>query len=360
MNSRITLCSVLLIFLFPTFSFGVEDNSPGLEPSNAASEAFRPRGKAFFTAKNHNFGSVKRGEKLSATFSFKNVGAGPLVIQGVHAACGCTASQVDTAKHYAPGESGQMSVVFDTSNFEGPVQKTVSVVTNEGDGATALLSIAADVHSEISSDPPLVDFGEVPSKNGAQKFVNLKLEKGVELDVSGIRYNKDLIQVEVSHPRNEKGIVQLSVVLKKQLNTGFLKDSIVVPNTSTAMKEFKIPVRATVIGAVQLSHNYIEFGAMQKGESVERRIKIKTGSETKLVGNKFELIVNHEKIPQADRYVSVDMRSPDSNSLEKDRYLALKLNHSGLASGSVHGKVILETNDPQQKELSVDIYAFFK
>ena len=80
----------------------------------------------------YDFGTIAQGEKVSHTFSFRNIGDGPLQITDVTTSCGCTASKYST-KPVAPGESGTVEVIFDSYGREGKQLKSANVWTNCSD-----------------------------------------------------------------------------------------------------------------------------------------------------------------------------------------------------------------------------------
>ncbi|MCX7861546.1 MAG: DUF1573 domain-containing protein [Bacteroidales bacterium] len=77
----------------------------------------------------HDFGVVIQGERVSYTYTFKNVGKSNLIISSVTASCGCTVTKYDQ-KPIAPGEEGKIEIVFDSSGRSGIQNKTVTVVAN--------------------------------------------------------------------------------------------------------------------------------------------------------------------------------------------------------------------------------------
>jgi hypothetical protein len=93
----------------------------------------------------HAFGKVKEGEKISWQFMFDNKGPGDLVITGVSTTCGCTVTKYDV-KPVAPGESGTIEAVFDTSDRSGMQTKTITVKSNASK-PIILLKITAEVES---------------------------------------------------------------------------------------------------------------------------------------------------------------------------------------------------------------------
>ena len=83
-----------------------------------------------FDEMDYNFGTVTDGDMVNHTFKFKNTGDKNLILLGVTGSCGCTVPE-DWPKHpIAPGETGEIKVVFNSSGRVGNVQKNVSVEAN--------------------------------------------------------------------------------------------------------------------------------------------------------------------------------------------------------------------------------------
>jgi hypothetical protein len=82
-----------------------------------------------FENENHNFGTITEGEKVSYAFKFKNTGKKDLVISSAKGSCGCTVAD-PPAKPIRPGESGFITVTFDSQGRDGFNKKEVVVVSN--------------------------------------------------------------------------------------------------------------------------------------------------------------------------------------------------------------------------------------
>lgn len=92
---------------------------------------------------NHDFGVVVQGERVSYTFTFKNIGKSNLIISAVHASCGCTVTNYDK-EPIPPGKEGKVEVVFDSSGRSGLQNKTVTVLANT-QPSTVKLHFTAEV-----------------------------------------------------------------------------------------------------------------------------------------------------------------------------------------------------------------------
>jgi hypothetical protein len=82
-----------------------------------------------FGTTDHDFGTVTEGQKVSYTYSVKNTGAAPLIIQNAQPSCGCTVP--DWTKSPIPvGGTGFVKAEFDTHGKTGIQNKTITVTSN--------------------------------------------------------------------------------------------------------------------------------------------------------------------------------------------------------------------------------------
>ncbi len=91
-----------------------------------------------------NFGKIVQGDKVEHTFKFTNVGKVDLIISSVEASCGCTVPKTWPKEPIAPGEGGEIPVVFDSEGKQGNVSKTISVVANTNP-STNLLKLKGEI-----------------------------------------------------------------------------------------------------------------------------------------------------------------------------------------------------------------------
>jgi len=99
--------------------------------------------KIIFDEYQHDFGKVEEGEKIGHNFTFRNNGTTNLVILSATTTCGCTVPKYDT-KPIAPGDKGNLEVVFDTSGRSGIQTKIITVKSNAST-PEVLLKITAEV-----------------------------------------------------------------------------------------------------------------------------------------------------------------------------------------------------------------------
>ena len=76
-----------------------------------------------------DFGTITDGEKVSHTFAFTNDGDEPLILSNAKGSCGCTVP-VWPREPIAPGESGEVTVEFNSKNKKGKRNQKVTITAN--------------------------------------------------------------------------------------------------------------------------------------------------------------------------------------------------------------------------------------
>lgn len=90
-----------------------------------------------FETTDHDFGTVAEGQKVSYTYSVKNVGEAPLIIQNAQPSCGCTVPDW-TKTPIPPGRTGFVKAEFDTHGKTGIQNKTITVTSNSWPKTTVI------------------------------------------------------------------------------------------------------------------------------------------------------------------------------------------------------------------------------
>ena len=98
----------------------------------------------------HDFGTVEEGPTADYEFSFTNTGKEPIILQNVHASCGCTTPSY-SKDPVLPGKTGIVKASYNTNGRPGPFTKSITVATNAG---TKVLTIKGTVEKAPTSSVP--------------------------------------------------------------------------------------------------------------------------------------------------------------------------------------------------------------
>ena len=109
--------------------------NPAVDAAQAQQAAAQPEVPAgpttimAFEETEFDFGTVTEGEKVSHTFKFTNTGEEPLILSNAKGSCGCTVPQWPR-EPIAPGESGEVTVEFNSKNKKGKRNQKVTITAN--------------------------------------------------------------------------------------------------------------------------------------------------------------------------------------------------------------------------------------
>lgn len=133
----------------PPLSNPAASTHPDAPPTGLAAPKIR------FDSTVHDFGKVMSGEPVNHTYYFTNTGCQDLVLNNVQGTCGCTVV-TDWARQVKPGDSGHISVVFNTANYNTPITKQVTVTCNDRSqpGGVFSLQLKGVVWRPIEAIPP--------------------------------------------------------------------------------------------------------------------------------------------------------------------------------------------------------------
>ncbi|MBS1546969.1 MAG: DUF1573 domain-containing protein [Bacteroidetes bacterium] len=99
-----------------------------------------------FDSTARNMGRIAEGAQVEKTYGFVNTGKTDLVITDVRASCGCTVAKGWPRMPVQPGQSGIITVQFNSEGRPGKQHKTITVVANT-DPPTSVLTLSGEVVS---------------------------------------------------------------------------------------------------------------------------------------------------------------------------------------------------------------------
>jgi hypothetical protein len=90
-----------------------------------------------FEKDEHNFGTIRQGDKVTYEFVFENTGNEPLIISQAQGSCGCTVPEYPK-NPMKKGEKGTIKVTFDSTGKMGFQDKTITITSNAPDSPKIL------------------------------------------------------------------------------------------------------------------------------------------------------------------------------------------------------------------------------
>ena len=299
-----------------------------------------------------DFGVVPQGEKLHATFQIVNDGDQPLVIQAVRPTCGCTVAKFD--RKVAPGRAGLVKATVDTTEFAGPITKSLLVLTNDPQTPTTTLVIKAIVQPYLQVLPrPLVRFNVLQGETSTQE-VTIVSDRNEDFKVTKVQPSVPFITASVRKlGPNEliagKYKTQYRVTLKvaKDAPIGPVNASIVIHTTHPHAKTVRVKVYGVVRSLLYVTPSQIQFGTVSA--------KVKPGRNVIIVSNRSKPVkVTKATIGDAAFTTSI-------MPIEEGRRYEVSVIVSPKAAPGLHATtLVIHTTDPAHPELKVPVRANIK
>lgn len=113
-----------------------------------------------FEKTTHDYGTVTKGGDGTCEFKFKNTGVEPLILSNVQSSCGCTVPEWPR-EPILKGKSASVKVKYDT-NRVGPINKTITVMSNGKEATVQLKIIGTVVDTPTGAQMPQNNPGAAP------------------------------------------------------------------------------------------------------------------------------------------------------------------------------------------------------
>ena len=278
MKKKLLAISILFVMtlLAGSMAFG-QDSSTQAKPETqvkAKSDEGMPR--LVFTTRTHDFGDVKPNQINSYMFTFKNEGTGTLQIQNVRSSCGCTAV-VPEKKVLLPGESSILQVKYHSGRYPGKVEKKISVTSNDPVESVVILSIAAQIVTDLEYTPSNLRFDNVVLDKPSTQFFYLKPNHPDTFKIESIAIDSPLLTYKtVTLP---DGRTQIQVIYSPQSELpnpkGYVSTSMRIVTNSDSFPEIRVPVYLKFQPHFSVLPQRLLLYSIKGSKGVERDVLIK-------------------------------------------------------------------------------------
>ena len=306
-------------------------------PAGPKTEASAP--KVELVAPVYDFGTVVEGTLVQHVFTIRNAGRGELLIKAVHTSCGCTAGKPTKVK-LAPGESSDLVVTFDTRFEKGHRSRTITVYTNDPSNPAAVMTMQGEIKVVLEAVPSEVNFGTVRRGTEQARQVKLLFSGEGPLSLRSISNANRNIKVTAEPTKDGGADRVIEVALLKAMPPGPFYDAV---QLVTNQKTVSIPVFGRVAGDLSTEPPQVSFGIVPRGRGAERILRLTNSGQRPI------------------KVLSVSSSSPsvaakaEETKPGREYKITVELSR-GAPQGQVRGQLLITTDDPQEKSLSVFFY----
>ncbi|MEO1367963.1 MAG: DUF1573 domain-containing protein, partial [Acidobacteriota bacterium] len=258
-----------------------------------------------------NFDLVAKGEPLVHAFEIRNDGDALLEITDVRPACGCTVAKFDQS--IKPGEVGKIHARMDTSDFAGPISKSIAVFTNDTENPKLQLVMKAKVKPYIGLSPGFARYIYVQGEPVAPIVQTLWAQDGTDVDIVEAKSPYDHLKVSarpaVGEERSDKSNGKqwrIEIALDEDAPVGALRQYIEVVTDHPKQKQVKIPISGFVRPRQHVTPMEVDFGDLQGNALPLRR----TFHFTSFITDEIELTKVETSLQGLKAEVSSSDRDP--------------------------------------------------
>lgn len=237
--------------------------------------------KAVIAEPIHEAGNVPKGDKITHDFIVKNDGDADLQITNVQPACGCTVVSFD--KVIKPGQTGKVHAVLDSTTFNGPIAKGISVFTNDPDHPQIELTVRANVAPYITVKPGYARYITVQKEPQEGKITQtLYSPDGASFNVTGVDSPFPYLKVAFHEATPEERLPEgkgkqwkVDMTLSNDAKVGALADFVVVHTDHPKQKVVQIPVSGFVRPVLAVTPPVADFGQITLKEPLKKALFIR-------------------------------------------------------------------------------------
>ena len=307
-----------------------------------------------------DFGTVAKGSKIDWSFEVRNTGTSDLEIISAKPTCGCTVADFD--KVIKPGATGKLSAHVDTTNFSGPIAKSVTLETNDASTPTAQVTITAIVKPFVDAYPAGFVRYNMLQGDVEKQSVLLYSEDDAPFEIVKVESPQDWIKVDVKKAegadimpkigRAGQNQYKLDITLGgPDARIGPLAEKIKVLTNSKNQPEYSISIAGVVRPTFRVEPTGINFGEIAPTDTAATRTIMLRSNNLK-TPESFVVTKAESSVPGVKAQVK-----PTANKGEYE--VTLQVGKDAKA-GNIDGTVTIYTSDAIKPKVTVPVKGVIK
>lgn len=309
-----------------------------IDYANRRVAIYLPKPKIEIDPLEHDFGNVMQGEKVKFTFRVRNTGDAPLEITA-RPSCGCVVPQYD--KVIEPGQEGKLEAEMNTAGFRNAQIKTIQVTSNDPDQPNLTLRLTAFIKTAVEVRPS--ETLQVSLKTGEPTTQEVEIVNNTDqaLEIQEVTVSVPYAKAEAQKVNDKTTKVIITVSPDAPPGRGNFMVMARTNLESTPTVNISV---ATEKGIV-VTPTTIFFGAIGSATPLPiERVVTLSRSDKSFQVTKFEVDDSNIEVKH------------ESDAEGKQHRLILRYK-GGWTQGTIRRTLTIETDDPQQAQIRVNLMA---
>ncbi len=309
-----------------------------------------------------DFGTVPKGTKIDWSFQIKNTGDADLEIKSANPSCGCTVADFD--KLIKPGQTGKVNAHVDTTNFAGPISKSVTVQSTDPETPAAQLTITANVKPYVDAFPAgFVRYTMLQGEEQTQS-VTLYSEDEEPFKILSVEAPGDWVKVKYAKIENVADRAKAGragqnqykfdiTVNSKSAPVGPLTDKVLIKTNSKYQPEFRLSLSGVIRPSYIVAPSVLNLGEVTAAslETSPRIVTVQTNNRAN--PEAFKVTKVESNIPE----IIAEAKSTDQPGVYE---VSVKLSKTAKAGKTFEGKLQIMTTDAMKPMVEVAVQGSVK
>ena len=298
-----------------------------------------------FDKTHHDFGRITPDRKVAAKYHVTNTGNAFLNITQVRPSCGCTYTMLGKWS-LAPGEATDIEAMFDPRGLKGGVRKSIEVVCDDPKTPTVSLTLEAEVVQEIMPSVESVYFHQAPKSATSHSSVRYASGNGEPVQIVDVKAPGAPFLTFSFRPEGKDLALEVTFDGRK-VPPGQLRgvEVATIRFTNPRMSQLPLNIQWDLKPAIQASPVELVFQDAP-GKELHQKLTLKQAD-----GKAFRVTAAHPSL----KGMRVEGLNQKGSTLDLTVILP-----ATLQAGRYSDVLVLNTDDPDQPELTVRVVALLK
>lgn len=242
-------------------------------PSLAQNASAQSWADKMFKEKTHDFRIVGRGTKSEYHFDFTNLYEEDVHVSAVRTSCGCTTPTL-TKETVKTHDTGSVVATFNTNTFIGQKSATVTVVFDRPKYAEVQLKVKGFIRTDITFDPPEVNFGEIPAGQKREQEVVITHSGNSSWEIKDVRSHCSNLQVRLNPAQRTPGMVRYRMLVRMDgtMPDGDIRERLTLISNDRSFPTTEMAIAGRIRPTVSISPAAVSLGTTTDNGSAERRL----------------------------------------------------------------------------------------
>jgi len=207
-----------------------------------------------FEVKKHDFRTVGRRTKAEFHFEFTNIYEQDVHVSAVRTSCGCTTPTL-TADTLHTHETAAVVATFNTNTHIGQKAATITVVFDQPKYAEVQLRVSGFIRTDITFDPPEVNYGELSSGQPAEQDVVITHSGNNHWEITDVRSHCENLSVRLEPPERTAAMVRYRMRVKLDGNVpeGDIRERLTLISNDRSFPTTEMAITGRVRPSVSVS-----------------------------------------------------------------------------------------------------------